>query len=136
MRSVSKRTGTSNSKPAVTLSRSRARAVKVTIPVVSCIDGVIDCRQIWVMPSTATSTLTVPQTGLAMSRVWRIPAAIDLDELERGHAVAGADLVIGRVRATAAGAGLEIGVVLPAKAVQAAAALLEEGQTAWMSSRT
>jgi hypothetical protein len=62
MRSLSKRTGTSNSKPAVTAAPLAGAIVKVTTPVVVSTDQPEPCAT----PSSATST--VPATGLLIVR--------------------------------------------------------------------
>ena len=61
--SVSKRTGTSNSKPAVTATPAAGAVVKVTRPEVVETDQPVACG----VPFSAT--VTVPATGLVMARV-------------------------------------------------------------------
>ena len=123
--SVSKRTGTSNSKPAVTAAPGGGGAAKTTRPVVGShvkagADRLLDPRD-RDPHGAANRLLDRPQVG-------RVRPPVGLGELERlGGAVAGADRLVGGAGRLRRRARAAIGAVAEAEAVQAPAPFLEEG---------
>ncbi len=121
--SVSKRTGTSNSKPAVIATPEPGAALKVTTPVVVSTDQPEGCST----PAERDAHAARHRLGDG-ARPGLRAGGVALHQLEGGRrAVAGADRLIGGRWRARGQAGLVVAPVLEAEAMQPPVSRLEEG---------